>query len=266
MSRLADGAQTFLYRRPVAVDISTLIAAPGPNEDVTITVPADDELFWTTVTATGVDIRLCSADGKTTLTWQFNPAFNSSTRVCTLEVDNAAPHTITSMAVLWLYWGNTTVTTGAGAFVYAASKTGRSLVGELSRQIPHRFDWSPDAPGATKASPVIVKQATETILVAIRYRSTLAVREKPYAAGWELEEPYSFDYAVYDGASAQAGMIDATAIRLDEEYVYVIVKAGTTATDYTLRVTMVTNPGSNTGLGRTLTWSATVRVRTLTEG
>lgn len=262
MSRYISGSDSFSYRMPIVLDTAT---TPPATSDVTVTIPADDQFFWSTVHSTGNDIRVTSADGRTLLTYQFNPAFNYANRACTLEIEDGAPISSATGRFLWLYWGNSTVSAPGGSFVYAAAYTGYTVVGHPFRSTPYRYEWSPDRYGATKATPTIQKQASETIVVALRYRGALIKRVKPYAGGLEQEEPLTFEYAVYDGASAQAAMIDATAIRADDQYVYLIVKAGTTATEYTLRVTMTTHPGSNTGLTRVLIWSATLNVLTLTE-
>lgn len=262
MSRRVESGETFKYRMPLSINTAT---TPPADSDVTYTVPADDELFWSTVDSAGDDIRICTSDGKTAVTWQFNPAFNSTTRVCTIEMDNAAPISSLPGKTLWLYWGNSTVSTGAGSFSYSAAYTAYSLVGNHAAKADRRFKWEPDRPGATKATPRIVKQAAEVLVIALDYRDMLVTRPIAYGGGLELEEPSTFDYDVYAGASAQASMVDKTAIRADERHVYLVLKAGTTATDYTLRVTMTTDAGSDTGLGRTLVWSATVNVQTLTE-
>ena len=83
-------------------------------------------------------------------------------------------------------------------------------------------------------------------------------------AAWE--EVKTVVYAVYDDASAQAAMVDATSPRiLDGRFVRLLIKAGTTATNYTARVTVgTTYPDNQTG--RTLVRSFQVNVYTVVEG
>ena len=67
-------------------------------------------------------------------------------------------------------------------------------------------------------------------------------------------------------ASAQAAMVDATSPRiLEGRFVRLLIKAGTTATNYTARVTVgTTYPDNQTG--RTLVRSFQVNVYTVVEG
>lgn len=267
MSRLVvrSGGTTYTwsYRMPIVINNAT---EPPGAADVTFTIPTNWDYFWNNLgQADGDDIAITSADGETELTWQFNPALNVSTRAATIEIDNAAPATAAADGVvLWLYWGNATIGTRAGSFVYAAAQTAYALTSSYAYDI--RFNWTREPPNQNKARPAFQKAADEQVVVAVAYRDVLSKRATLYGGGIEDEEPYYFTYAVYDDTSAQAAMIDATAIRADNDYVYLLVKAGTNGTEYTLRLTMVTTSKSNTGLARTLIFSATVRVKNPTEG
>lgn len=261
VERSGGTTYTWSYRIPVCVDEAG--KTPGAA-DLTYTVPVDFDLFWETVASDGSDVRLTDSDGITLVDYQFASAINVTSRALTIEADAVVG--AGSMSVLWLYWESSAAVADAQtSFTAGGTGTGYTLVGNHSTTTPHRFVWRPDAPEVTKARPRIVKQAAEVVVVAIAYRPVLARRDKAYGGGKEQEEPAAVDYDVYAGASAQAGMVDKTAIRMDNDYIYVVVKAGTTATDYTLRVTLTTDPGSDTGLARTLVWSATVNVQTLTE-
>jgi hypothetical protein len=124
--------------------------------------------------------------------------------------------------------------------------------------------WHAEVPGVTAAADRVQKTANETILVAIRYRDVLAKRRVPYGGSLFEEEPSTLTYGCYDAGSAQAAMIDLTAIRLDNDFLYVLLKAGASGSIYTVRVVMVTT-GSNTGLGRTLEYAFQLHVQTPTE-
>lgn len=261
VERSGGTTYTWKYRTPVTVDDET--GTPG-GTDVTITVPVDMDLFWDNVRSAGEDVRIVAADGETAVaTWEFDPAFSTSTRACTIVAD-AATAGSSGVSILWLYWGQATVTTAAGSFVAAATHTGIAIVSSYAVDVV--FVWSREAPNVNKARPAFQKTANETVVVAIAYRGILARRAFPYGGGIEDEEPSTIDYAVYDDTSAQAAMVETGSTRLDENYIYLIVKAGTTGTEYTLRVTMTTTSKSNTGLARTLEFSATVRVKNPTEG
>ena len=260
MSRYRDSSgNTWRFRKLIAIDGPS--GTPGAP-DVTYALPADDEHFWANVQSDGDDVRITAADGRTAKTYQFSVAFNASTRVGTIQVDDGANGSSTAAGVLWLYYGHSTVSAGSGSFVAGTLWTGRTLVG---RPAPGRvLQWAPEQPGATSAAAKIQKTANETILVAIHYRDVLAHRAIPFAGGLEEEEPSTFAYGCYDAGSAQAAMVDLTAIRADNEYVYVLLKAGSSGSTYTVRVVMTTT-GSNTGLGRTLEYAFTLAVQTPTE-
>lgn len=263
VERSGGTTYTWKYRTPIVINNSG--GSPTP-EDATFVVPTNWDHFWSTLgQADGDDIRLTAADGETALTWQFNPALNVGNRAATFEIDAAVNATSSFPgAVLWLYWGNASVSSGAGSFAYAASKTAYVLTSSYAHDV--RFVWDREPINVNRARPSMQKAADEVLVVAIAYRGVLARRGYSYGGGGEDEEPAYFNYAVYDDTSAQAAMIDATAIRADEDYVYVIVKAGTNGTEYTGRVTMTTTSKSNTGLARTLIFSFTIRVKNPTEG
>jgi len=267
MGRLVvrSGGTTYTWKHRTAVVIDCGTLPVGSNEDVTFTVPTNWDFFWNNVgQSDGDDVVLTTADGETIATFQHASAFSTSTRNCVLQADGVATNTAGANGqVLWLYWGNTTVASQAGSFAYSASKTAYVLTSSYDRDI--RFVWAREPNDSNKARPRMQKTAAEVVLVAIDYRSVLSKRRTPYGGGVEDEEPSYFAYAVYSATSAQAAMIDATAIRADNQYVYVIVRAGTTGTEYTGRVTMTTTSKSNTGLARTLEFSFTIRVKNPTE-
>lgn len=249
------------YRIPVAVDDEA--GTPGAT-DVTITIPPDFDLFWNNVRSAGEDIRLVAANGETAVaTWEFDPAFSTSTRTCTIVAD-AATSGSSGVSILWVYWKRDTVATAAGSFVAGATHSGITIVSSYASDVV--FSWSREAPNVNAARPAFQKTADERVVVAIAYRGILAKRVAPYGGGNEDEEPATIDYAVYDDTSAQAAMVETGSTRIDEQFIYLIVKAGTNGTTYTLRVTMTTTSRSNTGLNRTLEFSATVRVKNPTEG
>lgn len=236
-------------------------------KDVSVTVPADHELFWRSSAAGGVqsdgkDIRVTTANGTTLVTALELTSFTYASRTLTMELDNASAGGSHDGEVLWLYWGNASATTVATTFVSASPLTGYILAG---RPAPDReLTWRAEQFGVTAAADRIQKTANETILVAIRYRHMLAHRRMPYAGSLYEEEPSTLTYGCYDGGSADGAMVDLTAIRLDNDFIYVLLKAGSSGSTYTVRVVMVTT-GSNTGLARTVEYAFTLAVQTPTE-
>lgn len=112
------------YRWPIYVDVS----AAGATSDITITIPADFDLFWDNVDSSGDDIRVTEANGRTLVTFDLAAGFNTTTRSGTIEVDNyGTTHGSGAGAsgmLLWVYWGNAVASTGVSAFVPAAAISG----------------------------------------------------------------------------------------------------------------------------------------------
>jgi hypothetical protein len=259
VSWYTDHTNTWKFRRAIAIN------GPGGTPgapDLTHALKSDDAHFWANVQSDGDDVRITSADGRTLKTYQYSVAFNASTRVGTIQVDDGAAGDSTHVGVCWLYYGNSTVSAGSGSFVAGTMWDGYTLP---SRPAPDRvLTWHAEVPGVTAAADRVQKTANETILVAIRYRDVLAKRRVPYGGSLFEEEPSTLTYGCYDAGSAQAAMIDLTAIRLDNDFLYVLLKAGASGSIYTVRVVMVTT-GSNTGLGRTLEYAFQLHVQTPTE-
>lgn len=236
-------------------------------KDVSVTVPPSCETFWRAAASGGVqsdgkDIRVTTANGTTLVTDLELTSFTYASRTLTMELDDASAGGSHDGEVLWLYWGNASATTVATTFASSSPLTGYILA---SRPAPDRvLTWHAEAPGVTAAADRVQKTANEAILVAIRYRDVLAKRRVPYGGSLFEEEPSTLTYGCYDAGSAQAAMIDLTAIRLDNDFLYVLLKAGSSGSIYTVRVVMVTT-GSNTGLGRTLEYAFQLHVQTPTE-
>jgi hypothetical protein len=246
VSQYTDLTRTWKYRKGIAINGPG--GAPAPVTDISVTVPPTDEHFWDNVQPDGDDIRITGADGITLKTYQFSSAFNATTRVCAIQADEAASGSSTTVGVAWLYYGCTDASAGSGSFVAGTMWTGQTLVSRLG--MDRRMRWRSEPPGVTAATDRVQKTATEEVWVAIQYREVLAKRRVPYGGQLWEEEPSTFTYAVYDGASAQAAMIDLTTLFFDNEYVYVKIKAGTSGSVYTAIVTMTTT-GAVTGTGQT---------------
>ena len=234
-------------------------------KDVSVTIPPSMEEFWSPsggIQSDGKDIRVTTAPGTALVTALELTSFTYASRTLTMELDDASAGGSHDGEVLWLYWGNASATTVATTFVSASPLTGYVLA---SKPAPnHILTWRTQPPGETSSMDVIQKTANETILVAIRYRHMLAQRAVQFAGSFYEEEPSTITYGCYDAGSAQAAMIDLTAIRGDDDCIYILLKAGSSASEYTVRVVMVTT-GSNTGLGRTLEYAFRLKVQTPTE-
>lgn len=248
-------------RMPLVVDNS---AGSVVANDVAFTVPYDFEDFWKYIQSNaGEDIRVADTDGLTLLSFKLT-GYVFATRTLTINIDNGVNYAATRPGIcLWLYWGNATVGVpaywgGAPAAPYSAYVLGSRLAPDVV------LGWKREAVGATKPSQRLQKTPNAAIVVAIEYRSMLSKRQAPFAGSLDDEEPYGFDYSVYNSAAAaQAAMVDKTKIRADERFVYVLVQAGSDATTYTLSVLMYTTSKNTANPSRTLEMRALVEVTDL---
>lgn len=259
---LAGVPQTWPYRVPLVVDNSAgSFAAP---KDVAFTVPTDWDDFWLRINQTdGRDIRVTGSDGATLSSFKLT-GFTLVGRVLTINVQNGVNLTSSHPGVtLWLYWGNTSVAACTyAAFAPATPFTAYALLDTPAPDV--RLRWLRGQVGDTKPAQRFQKTPSAQVLVAIEYRSILGRRTAPYGGGYQDEEPQDWDYSVYNAAgSAQAAMVDKTLIRADERFVYVLVKAGSDATTYTLSVTMTTCHKNTGSPARVLEMRALVEVSDL---
>lgn len=251
----------FSYRVPLVIDNS---AGSVVATDVAITIPTDYDDFWKQINSNaGEDIRVLGPDGVTLQSFKLT-GYTFVSRTLTINVDNAVMLASSIPgAVLWLAWGNATV----GAPTYASFTPSSPYTAYLieSRLTPDvMLDWRREPVGATKPSQRIQKTPSAQIIVAINYRKALGLRSAPYAGGYEDEEPQGFDYAVYNSsAAAQSAMVDKTQIRADNDNVYVLVKAGSDGSTYTLSVLMYTTSKNTGNPARTLEMRAIVEVSDL---
>lgn len=227
------------YRVPVAVNNS----GPAATVDVTIPIPGDWDLFWDTIDASGNELRLTAADGITVVTYQIAgsaPAWNRTNKAGRLEIDGlTADSNAASVVLCWLYFGNTGAASGAGSFVAASAVEGYiHAVRPRGFVVPAR----PVEPGTTRPLARIQKTVGEQFLVWFEMRGMLEHRRDDSGDSRVWEEVFQVVHVVEDGGVAQAGLITQNRTRFTEVldgpargfYVGVFVKAGTTATNYTI--------------------------------
>ena len=241
MSRYVESISStwtsWAYRIPVSVDCT----GGGGTIDIQFTVPADLELFWNNIQADADDVRVCDADGSTKLVYQLS-SFTLATRTCVIQVDGyAAP--AAEMCQIWLYWGCSTATSGAGSFVAASPKTGYVM---SNAPPPIRTRAQRDPFRAQRPGQVIQKATIEAFWVYVEYRHLLTQRYagQPYGGGHELEE---VDYVKVDpttSGGAATSLTDETLIRFYPDGVAIWLKAGADATAYTVPVAIYTVQGT----------------------
>lgn len=226
------GAYVPLYRASISLD------GNGASADYAITVPADHPI-WDTIDASGAEIRVTDADGQTVLTYQWS-GFSLANRTGTIQIDNFTAGT--GIEQVWLYWGMAGASSGAGSFVASAPRSGYIEMGEPGavRIVPVA-----ERPGATTPERVVTKLSSDSIWIWFDILPLLQRQAIPTGTDGNrhsnLEEIRLVSYEVYSGASAQAAMITATSPRIyGGRYIKVLVKAGSSGTDYTIRLTTTT--------------------------
>lgn len=246
------------WTRRAAISIDN--HAGASQEDITLAIQSDFPEFWDNVQpAAGADIRVTAADGTTLLTYQL-VGFNSTTKVCTVQVDNM-PLPTAATCVAWLYWGYTNASSAAGSFTISGSeKTGTLEVSVPGSGTEVVIPCRPEAPGATVPRAEIGKQTAEELHVWWDLSRVLVQRGKRHENSRLLEEIESVEFNVSTGGVTQTAMMDNDEDRLvHPHFIRTTVKAGTTATNYLLKMTVIT-----TG-GRTIQCLASLRVKNAAE-
>lgn len=244
-------ASNDLYRVPVTVDHT---ATGAGAFDATVTIPADMAHFWSTVQSTGNDIRVTRADGYTPVTKFDLDTFSTTNKTGTLEIQDTA--TAQSSLLYWMYWGDSSLTSGTSSFVPSSAKTGY-----MDQGVPAPgcvvIARPQERPGETAPINEIAKDPDSTIYVWFVFGPLLQRRANPAQGAYELET------LTYCTPSAAAGLTVTTASTRFEDgrpgriAVRVKVSGGTTANDYIITAT------AGTSEGRVLTMRAKVKVRAM---
>lgn len=257
-ARITRGGTVFipLYRWSVSLD------GNGSPADFQFTVPADHP-FWDYIDSNGYELQVTDSDGYTVLSYQLS-GFNYTTRTLAIQLD--AYTAVAGIQQVWLYAGMSGAPSGASVLTISGARSGYL---DVAAPVAPVIVALPERPGDTSPSVAIAKQAAEEIWVTMDYGAILAKKAQPTGSSTQKysawEEIKTVVYAVYDDASAQAAMINATSPRIfDGRWVRLLVKAGTSGTNYTCRVTVTTTfPDNQTG--RTLVNSFKVQVYTVAE-
>lgn len=242
------------YRAPLAIDNT---AGGAGAADVTCALPADWDAFWNYINQTdGRDLRVCDSNGITLLTYDLN-GFNLTARSLTIEIDN---YTLVASATrqVWLYWGNSSAATAVSAFAPSSPKSAYALVNAPGARF---IRVGPQRPGELKPRNVITKASAEQVYLWFDFSPVLHRRVEGYNSDKGFEE--LADVTLVDvqlAAASQAAMIDATTTRfLEGGVVRMLVKAGTSGTDYTAICRCTTS------YGQTVEGRALIKVRNVAE-
>jgi hypothetical protein len=240
-----------------AISVDNTAGATG-SADVTVAIPIDFDLFWNNVLASGNDVRVTTADGITLATYDLAAGFDTSTRSGTIELDNVSL-TSGKMHVFWLYWGYASASDARSAVTPSSPKTGYIEVGA---PIEHLVRALPERPGETRPRVDVSKGSGETTRVYFDFGSSLARRVEPYQSHLLYEEISQVSYQVIAAGTPDPSLVTAANTRIvHPAIVGVELKDGSSGTDYTVVVTVVTS----TSPSRTLARRARLRVIDVAE-
>ena len=252
------------HRAAITVDNT---ASAQTVEDVTITLPSEWPEFWGNVDNAGDDVRVTDADGVTLESYKL-VGFNSTTRVCTVHVDDVDLTDIETVAaaavagvLLWIYWGNANATAAASVFTISGTeKTGAVQVGTPGSGSQRVVMARPETPGSVNPRTEVHKMASETIHLWWNLSRALASRHIPSQGSRAFDEIHNVRYSVENNGSPEASMVDVTEIRMvGPGWVRTTIKAGTSGTNYVAILAVELTQG------RKLDFRTTIRVQDVTE-
>lgn len=259
MAWLRVGSTVPQYRRSISVDATAAATA----SDVQITIPSALSEFWDTIDASGNELRVTDADGKTVLSYKVTGAvsgFDRSTRDGIIQIDDYDPAAV-CVGQVWLYYGITGASSGAAVFVFVASRTGYLYPGAPIGLV----SAAPQRPGDTRPRDAVSKMVDEVIWVWFDFHDLLQQLTTPDGEQGQWEELDEITYAIYLAGVAQAGMVSASSPRvIGGRYIQVQAAGGSTGSSYTIAV-QATTTTPNQQTGRTLAARCLIRVKDVSE-
>lgn len=248
-----DGTNTWQRRYSVSVDNT---GGGAGAIDITFTVPAGLEPFWTDIDTSGNELRVVDADGATLLNYSIS-GFSKTNRTLTISVDGyTAP--AAGMLQIFVYACASGAASGTAATVIVAAKTGyMETCGPAS---PRVIQARMGRPNETRPPSVLAKGSDETVFLWFDLGGLLPGRMVPLDGHSECDEIDYVSYVVNSAGTPVGAMKSATNTRyFAGRYVRVSVAAGTDGTDYTAVLTV------NTTEGQVLCPRAWITVRDLDE-
>lgn len=236
----------FRRRMPITVDNSAGVAAT--SVDVEVTIPKDWEEFWSVIDASGANIRVTGPDGVTLVTYDVDDgaggAFSTTTRAGRIRIDGyTVPTSTVGMYQAFVYFDpDGSVTAGDSVVTMTSTVSGYIHVG-LPRG-DRRFPYVPQTPGSTRPRTFTHKAPSEQVDVWVAWTNALEVQRKASEDSRKREELYYFVMSVENTAGTdQTSMYTLSACRFVETpdgkaWTKLVVKAGTTATNYTIAPTV----------------------------
>lgn len=251
------------WRRRAAISVPN--TAGSGTIDVDITIPPDWDAFWSRIDASGNELRVTSADGRTLVTYDVDKpgggAFSASARTGRIRIDGATvPAVPTSTALFWLYYDPETTQGDASSAVTMSGALDGYI--ELGVPVDRRVSAAVQRPGLQRPQNLTAKAAGATEHHWIDLAPLLQRYATPVAERLYYEEIAGVIVTAVDENDALAStIIDNTATRFVEfavgalrrMYARVTLTAGTSGTRYTATVTARTvTPAAPTSVHRTL--------------
>lgn len=269
MTPYREGSYTWRYCASMTVDLRGWTSGAA---DVHCVVPQDWDAFWTGINATdGRDIRITDAEGNL-LSFALHKTGGSAldagaitSRDCTIKIDGSVTPsggssftpTIARMYQVLVWWGQSSVSAPTTGFVSTSTPATGYILTYLP---PHRWVGRKERADALTLSSRMHKTTDEQVLVAVDVLELLGRRSSPTGGSYRAVEMRYASYEVQLAGVAQGSMVDASTLRFfGSRFVVFLLKAGTTATSYTISPTIVTTSGE------TLNPRAQLTVRDLRE-
>lgn len=249
--RYSDGYAP-LYRMPITLEAT---AGGSVNATISLTSAADIDLLWTGSQSDGYDIRVTMADGRTLIApstaWDIT-GWNRTNRTGTIRIQGLTVSA--GMDLLWLYWGHPT---GAATSVWGTvtSVTGAKTT-YLHRVDPAKLDparvfrgASRQQARATRPRTMLRKASNEVLRV---YFLIDSLRRNRIAESMQSDDYDAPLYGAHDVVDGNGSDVPTMYTQTDGRwavdsdgrlYYSILIKAGTDATRYTARCTLVTDQG-----------------------
>lgn len=241
MSWYKSGSDTFGFRTGVAVDGTGLVT----TLNVTVTVPPDHALFWDNVQSDGDDVRFTQSDGMTVLAYE-RTTWDYANRSALFKVTAFNLASAGDMGNLWMYFGNSTVSSGSTAYGGGALQTGQIIVsGPTSQDLIVE-------PGSLQGetSPRYQLQKTPDESVFVWVLVNLATRDTLFN-GYFYGEEIQYADVVADDANVTVAMTDLRLFTNRQGFAFLRVKisGGADLDTDTVRITVGT---TNSRIGQAL--------------
>ena len=232
----------FRKRAAITYDFSN-----GTATDYNITIPATWDDFWDEIDADGDELRVTYANGVTLCDYAVDDgsggAFDATNRLGRIQVDALTTPAGACMGLLWVYYGTDGAEGDASTSVTIGSPQNGYI--EIGRPTTHVALYEPQRPGVAQPRQTIHKGASETVHVWVRVDQALEGPRSPGYGVMRFEELFGLTVKVYNSAgSDQTSMYTLIDCRFAEfgrqMWVKLEIKAGTTATSYTIAAQMLT--------------------------